>query len=195
MRYCSEDDLAALAPISPGAQRRAKSPLDHRYHCLYLPALAVSFLVALEALLHRPPPATRWRLVRESAPLWRNDGPRAHQPKTAMYLLCVKASVAQQRIDSRAANGMLPRGFELCEICARPTTGYGRENHVAGAVDNEDDLRQDILPACNRNATITRLTKFEFSSFPIDDIRERPSEFSGPRSRFFLNLFSSSLVI
>src|SRR4051812_45187956 len=73
-----EDDLTALAPITPCPQRRPHPPLDHRVDRLRLPPLAILRLV--QPLPHPSPPLPGRRLLRRPAPLRRDQGADAVGP-------------------------------------------------------------------------------------------------------------------
>ena len=135
-----EDDLAALAPITPRPQRRAQPPLDHRVDRLNLPPLTVLLLV--EPLLHPPPPLPGRRLPRRPAPLWRDQGADAvFLPDVLVDPLAVEVGVGQQRPDPRPAGGPLQRRLEQDQVRGRPPAGFGRQDQMAPAVGDQHDLR------------------------------------------------------
>jgi hypothetical protein len=80
-----------------------------------------------------------------------------------MHPLRVEVRVGQQRLDSSAADGLAQSGTKLHQVRARPATGYGGENHVAEAVDHEDDLRElgvshDLVAISALRATLDVVT-------------------------------------
>jgi len=64
------------------------------------------------------------------------------QPDAAMDPLRVEVRVGQQRPDPGPTDGLAQGGTELHQVRARPSPRHGSENHVAAAVDHEDDLRE-----------------------------------------------------
>src|SRR5271165_7367643 len=135
-----QDDLAALAPVLPRPQRRAEPPLDHRVDRLRLPPLPVLPLVLAEPLLHPPPPTARRRLVGGPPALRRDDRADAMRPDAAVDPLGIEIGVGQQRTDPGAADGLAQRPPELHQVGPRAAPRHGGEDHVASAIDHEDDL-------------------------------------------------------
>ena len=142
MCYGSQDGLAALAFAVPRTKSGAQSSFEHRVDGLHLPSLPILGLVLCKPLFHASPPAARRRFVGRSSALGRDDGPNAVRPNAAMDPLGVEVRIGQQRPDPGTADGLPQCRTELDQIRARPATGYGGENHVAAAVDHEDDLRE-----------------------------------------------------
>ena len=64
------------------------------------------------------------------------------RPDAAVDPLGVEVRVGQKGLDPSAADGLLQRPIERHQVRARPATGHGSEDHVAGAIDHEDDLRE-----------------------------------------------------
>ena len=159
MCYGSQDGLAALALVLPRTQRGAQSPLDHRVHRLHLPPLPILPLVSAESLLHPPPPAPRRRLFGRPPALGRDDCPNAARPDAAVDPLGVEVRVGQQRSDPGTTKGLPQRHAELHQVRTRPSTGYCGEDHVAAAIDHEDDLRvlgvsRDLVAISAAGATL-----------------------------------------
>ena len=82
------------------------------------------------------------------------------RPDAAVDPLGVEVRVGQKGLDPSAADGLLQRRIELHQVRARPATGHGSEDHVAGAIDHEDDLREFgvsrdrvAIPAAQRRLT------------------------------------------
>ncbi len=140
MCYGSQHGLAALALVFPRTQCGSQSPLDHRVDRFHLPALPILLFVPTEPLLHPSPPAARRWLVRRPPARWRDDSANAMRPDAAMNPFGVEVRVGQKRPDPSTADGLLQRRIELHQVRARSSTGYCRQDHVAGAIDHEDDL-------------------------------------------------------
>ena len=64
------------------------------------------------------------------------------RPDAAVDPLGVEVRVGQKGLDPSAADGLLQRHIERHQVRARPATGHGSEDHVGGAIDHEDDLRE-----------------------------------------------------
>ena len=142
MRDSPQDDLTELIRLDPRAERRAESPLDHRVHGLHLPPLTILGLEPGESLSHHAPPPPRGRLLRRTAARRRDDRPHPVRADRLVQPLGVEVSVGQEHLDPGAPRRLTPRPPELNQVGRRPTAGDRRQDHVALAVDHEDDLRE-----------------------------------------------------